>query len=238
MRIFILTGAGISAESGLKTFRDHDGLWENHRVEDVATHEAFARDPALVQRFYNLRRAGLADVAPNPAHIALARLETNLKAQGGSLTLVTQNVDNLHEAGGSPHVIHMHGELARALCAACDFRWDVTDDLSPESACPACQTRGAPRPDIVWFGEMPYHMDQIEAALCQADIFVSIGTSGAVYPAAGFVQTARSRGLTTVELNMESSLGSSYFDTAHHGPASHVVPAWVERVIQGLNSLS
>lgn len=231
MRVFVLTGAGVSAESGLKTFRDNDGLWENHRVEDVATPEAFARDPTLVHRFYNLRRAALTDVDPNPAHTALARLQQMLQKGGGSLTLVTQNVDNLHERGGATDVIHMHGELSRALCAACDFRWEATHDLLPDSPCPACRTVGGPRPDIVWFGEMPYHMDRIETALARADLFVSIGTSGAVYPAAGFVQAARAHKTQTLELNMEPSLGSTYFDDAQHGPAGTVVPAWVEALI-------
>lgn len=234
MRIFILTGAGISAESGLKTFRDNDGLWENHRVEDVATPEAFARDPVLVHRFYNLRRGALADVQPNPAHEALARLKTAVRAHGGRLSLVTQNVDDLHERGGVSDVIHMHGELLRALCAACEFRWDARGALSMGSVCPACQTVGAPRPDIVWFGEMPYHMDRIESALARADLFVSIGTSGAVYPAAGFVQAARSFGIKTVELNMEPSLGSTYFSEARHGPAGIIVPEWVDEIIAKL----
>ena len=231
MNIFILTGAGISAESGLKTFRDNDGLWENHRVEDVATPEAFARDPDLVQRFYNLRRAALTEVAPNSAHIALARLQDALDSHDGTLTLVTQNVDDLHERGDVSGVIHMHGELMRALCAACAYAWDTADDLHGDSQCPACGTKGSARPDIVWFGEMPYHMDRIEAALMRADLFVSIGTSGAVYPAAGFVQAARLQGITTLELNMEPSLGSAYFDEARHGPASRIVPEWTEQMI-------
>jgi len=236
MRIFILTGAGISAESGLKTFRDNNGLWENHRVEEVATPEAFARDPVLVHRFYNLRRAALADVVPNSAHIALARLQSALRDHGGALTLVTQNVDDLHERGGVSDVIHMHGELARALCSACGFRWDAAGDLMTDTPCPACQTAGGPRPDIVWFGEMPYHMDRIETELSRADLFVSIGTSGAVYPAAGFVQAARGHCIETLELNMEPSLGSTYFDAARHGPAGTIVPAWVNDVITQLKT--
>lgn len=234
MRVFILTGAGISAESGLKTFRDNNGLWENHRVEDVATPEAFAHDPELVHRFYNLRRGTLADVNPNLAHIALARLQNALAERGGGLTLVTQNVDDLHERGGATDVIHMHGELSRVLCAACEFRWDAQGDLTPISQCPACHTTGGPRPDIVWFGEMPYHMERIDAALTRSDLFVSIGTSGAVYPAAGFVQNARARGIKTVELNMEPSLGSTYFDEAHYGPAGTIVPTWVTDLIASM----
>jgi len=236
MNIFILTGAGISAESGLKTFRDNDGLWENHRVEDVATPEAFARDPDLVQRFYNLRRAALADAQPNSAHIALARLQDALESHDGTLTLVTQNVDDLHERGGVSGVIHMHGELMRALCAACAYAWDIADDLHVDSQCPACGTKGSARPDIVWFGEMPYHMDRIEAALMRADLFVSIGTSGAVYPAAGFVHAARSQGIRTIELNMEPSLGSNYFDEARHGPAGRIVPEWTDQIIDHIKT--
>lgn len=227
MRIFILTGAGISAESGLKTFRDNDGLWETHRVEDVATPEAFARDPELVQRFYNQRRAALSDAEPNAAHKALGELQASLREQGGDLILVTQNVDDLHERGGAFNVIHMHGELTRGLCSACGFQWTIEGDLTPESQCPACQTVGSPRPDIVWFGEMPYHMDRIEAELQRADLFVSIGTSGAVYPAAGFVQGARALNIPTLELNLEPSLGSHNFDEAHYGPAGTIVPEWV-----------
>ena len=234
MHIFILTGAGISAESGLKTFRDNDGLWETHRVEDVATPEAFARDSDMVHRFYNQRRAALNEAQPNAAHHALGRLQTRLRGSGGRLTLVTQNVDDLHERGGATDVIHMHGELKGGLCAACDFRWDVQDDLTPGSACPACQTVGGPRPDIVWFGEMPYHMDRIERALQRSDLFVSIGTSGAVYPAAGFVQGARSLGIPTLELNMEPSLGSRYFDEARHGPAGTIVPNWADEIVSAL----
>ncbi|MEM7728988.1 MAG: NAD-dependent deacylase [Pseudomonadota bacterium] len=234
LRIFVLTGAGISAESGLKTFRDNDGLWETHRVEDVATPEAFARDPELVQRFYNERRAALSEVEPNAAHRALGTLQKTLRERGGELVLVTQNVDDLHARGGATNVIHMHGELKGGLCAVCDFRWDVDSALTPQTACLACRTVGTARPDIVWFGEMPYHMDRIEAELAQADQFVSIGTSGAVYPAAGFVQTARANGLRTLELNLEPSLGSAWFDESRHGPAGTVVPEWVRGVLADL----
>lgn len=235
MQIFILTGAGISAESGLKTFRDHDGLWENHRIEDVATPDAFARDPDLVHKFYNERRRSLADAHPNPAHHAIGRLQTVLSGYGGSVTLVTQNVDDLHERGGAMDVIHMHGALNRALCSACNFRWTLSEGLSTESVCPACHTRGSPRPDIVWFGEMPYDMDRIEFALSKADLFVSIGTSGAVYPAAGFVQAASAQNTETIELNLEPSLGSDSFNQAQYGPAGTIVPAWVEGVIKSVS---
>src|SRR6187551_3818018 len=195
--IVILTGAGISAESGLATFRGPDGLWEGHRVQDVATPEAFTRDPALVQRFYDARRAQLAEVAPNAAHAALARLDSEWP---GDLLIVTQNVDDLHERAGARRLLHMHGELKSAWCLACDVRSPWEDELSSGPACPACGEAGRLRPDIVWFGEMPYEMERIDRALLGADLFVSIGTSGAVYPAAGYVQTARYAGARTLEI--------------------------------------
>lgn len=226
--IVILTGAGISAESGIQTFRDAGGLWENHPVEQVATPEGFAADPKLVHRFYNLRRAALASVEPNAAHIALGELQNRF---AGQVTLVTQNVDDLHERGGSTDVIHMHGELLSAFCQACNHRWRQEEDLSVETLCPACQTQGGPRPDIVWFGEMPYQMDRIEHALQSCDLFVSIGTSGAVYPAAGFVQLAHAYGAQTLELNLEPSQGSSFFTETRHGPATQLVPDWVSSLL-------
>ncbi|AUH63961.1 NAD-dependent deacylase [Paracoccus zhejiangensis] len=221
MRIAVLTGAGISAESGLATFRAADGLWENHRVEDVATPEAFERDPDLVHRFYNQRRARLAEVQPNPAHRALADL-----AQSHDLTLITQNVDNLHERGGSADVIHMHGELTRALCAACGHRWPAPLVMQPADPCPSCGA-AATRPDIVWFGEMPYHMERIWQALEEADLFAAIGTSGNVYPAAGFAQHAARRGIPCVELNLAASANARDFAKRIIGPASETVPNWV-----------
>lgn len=226
--IVILTGAGISAESGIQTFRDAGGLWEDHPVEQVATPEGFAADPQLVHRFYNLRRAALSSVEPNAAHIALGDLQEKF---AGHVTLVTQNVDDLHERGGSTDVIHMHGELLSAFCMACHHRWRQEDELSVETPCPACQIRGGPRPDIVWFGEMPYEMDRIEQALQSCDLFVSIGTSGAVYPAAGFVQLAHMHGARTLELNLEPSQGSAFFGETRLGPATRVVPEWVASVI-------
>jgi len=226
--IVVLTGAGISAESGLRTFRASDGLWEDHRVEDVATPEAFRRDPDLVQRFYDARRAQLKDVAPNPAHEALARLDAEWP---GDLLIVTQNVDDLHERAGATRLIHMHGELRSAWCLACDGRMPWQDDLLPGPACPACGAAGRMRPDIVWFGEIPYHMDRIERALGQADLFVSIGTSGAVYPAAGYVQTARYVGARTLEMNLEPSQGSLFFDESRIGPAGTLVPQWVDEML-------
>ena len=225
--IVVLTGAGISAESGIDTFRDAGGLWEQHRVEDVATPEGFARDPELVLRFYDMRRAALSGVGPNPAHRALARLDENF---AGELLIVTQNVDDLHERAGATRVLHMHGELLSALCAACGMREAFDGAMLDRPRCRACGER-ALRPDVVWFGEMPYAMDRIYAALASADLFVSIGTSGAVYPAAGFVQEAAAHGARTLELNLEPSEGSHFFDDHRHGPAGELVPQWVDEVL-------
>ncbi|WP_077146930.1 NAD-dependent deacylase [Sphingopyxis sp. KK2] len=226
--IVILTGAGVSAESGIDTFRDGGGLWEQHRVEDVATPEAFVRDPDLVHRFYDARREAIQTKLPNPAHDALARLDA---AWPGELLIVTQNVDDLHERAGAKRLIHMHGEHLKAWCTACDTRSDWTGTLIDRPACPVCGVAGQLRPDIVWFGEMPYEMEAIYHALNRADLFVSIGTSGAVYPAAGFVREARASGARTLELNMEPSQGSHWFDEARHGPAGVLVPAWVEEML-------
>ena len=227
--IVILTGAGISAESGIDTFRSAGGLWEQHRVEDVATPEGFARNPNLVLNFYDMRRAALANVAPNPAHMALARLEREFS---GELLLVTQNVDDLHERGGSARVLHMHGELKSALCTSCETRSPWLGTMIERPPCPVCRAPTL-RPDVVWFGEMPYQMGRIYQALESCDLFVSIGTSGAVYPAAGFVQEARASGARTLELNLEPSEGSRLFHETRLGPASEVVPAWVEEVLGG-----
>jgi NAD-dependent deacetylase len=226
--IVVLTGAGISAESGLATFRGPDGLWEGHRVEDVCTPEAFRRDPALVHQFYDARRARLAEVEPNAAHRALARLDAGWP---GDLLIVTQNVDDLHERAGAGRLLHMHGQLDRGWCLACGEKFPWQGAMGQSAVCPACGTAGQVRPDIVWFGEMPYEMEQIEAALRTADLFVSIGTSGAVYPAAGFVQTARHCGAHCIEMNLEPSLGSIFFNESRTGRASELVPAWVEDVL-------
>ena len=226
--IVILTGAGISAESGVATFRGPDGLWEGHRVEDVATPEAFRRDPDLVQTFYDQRRARLKEVEPNAAHRALARLEAEWP---GELLIVTQNVDDLHERGGSKAVLHMHGELKSTWCLACDRRMPWEDNLQHRPPCPGCG-KTALRPDIVWFGEMPYQMDRIDRALRNADLFVSIGTSGAVYPAAGFVQTARYADARTLEMNLEPSQGSIFFHETRLGQAGELVPAWVDEMLR------
>lgn len=227
--IVVLTGAGISAESGVATFRGPDGLWEGRRVETVCTPEALARDPALVHQFYDERRAGLASVAPNAAHRALARLDAEWP---GELLIVTQNVDDLHERAGARRLVHMHGELLSALCAKCGGRQRWEGAMPPGSACGACG-QDMLRPDIVFFGEMPYAMDAIERALAAADLFVSIGTSGAVYPAAGFVQTARYHGAETLELNLEPSEGSAWFAESRLGPAGVLVPAWVDEMLAG-----
>ena len=225
--IVILTGAGISAESGIATFRGPGGLWEGHRVEDVCTPQALARDPELVHRFYDLRRAALASVEPNAAHRALATLDAEWP---GELLIVTQNVDDLHESAGAKRLLHMHGELKSALCAACEHRMPWTSDLPPSTECPSC---GAPalRPDVVFFGEMPYFMDAIERALARADLFVSIGTSGAVYPAAGFVQTAKYHGARTLEINLDRSEGSGWFHESRRGPAGELVPEWTQSLL-------
>lgn len=226
--IVILTGAGVSAESGIDTFRGAGGLWANHRVEDVATPEAFERDPELVLRFYDMRREAIQQRQPNAAHEALARLDHEWD---GDLLIVTQNVDDLHERGGARRVLHMHGEHLNAWCLACDLRSPWTGTLIERPPCPQC---GEPalRPDVVWFGEMPYRMDEIYGALRDADLFVSIGTSGAVYPAAGFVRNARELGAQTLELNLESSQGSRWFHESRLGPATEIVPAWVEEVLR------
>jgi len=228
--IVILTGAGVSAESGLATFRGPDGLWEGHRVEDVATPEAFVRDPALVQSFYDARRERLGEVEPNAAHQALARLDAEWP---GELLIVTQNVDDLHERAGTRRLLHMHGELTSGWCLACDERFGWEGPMGEGASCLVCQVAGRVRPDIVWFGEMPYQMERIDQALANADLFVSIGTSGAVYPAAGFVQTARYCGARTLEINLEPSQGSLFFEERRYGPAGVEVPKWIDEVLAG-----
>ncbi|MCW1428779.1 NAD-dependent deacylase [Novosphingobium sp. JCM 18896] len=225
--IVILTGAGVSAESGIDTFRTAGGLWERYKPEDVATPEAFARDPDLVLGFYDMRRAAIQEKQPNAAHLALGRLDAEWS---GDLLIVTQNIDDLHERGGARRMLHMHGEHLNAWCTACDQRSPWTGPLIDRPACPRCG-ESALRPDVVWFGEMPYRMDAIYAALRAADLFVSIGTSGAVYPAAGFVRGARDLGVRTLELNLEPSQGSSWFHESRLGPATEIVPAWVEEIL-------
>jgi len=229
--IIVLTGAGISADSGLATFRGADGLWEGHRVEDVATPEAFVRDPALVHQFYDARRARLGEVEPNAAHQALAKLDAEWP---GELLIVTQNVDDLHERAGAKRLLHMHGELTSGWCLCCNERFGWAGPMGEDAACPQCETVGMVRPDIVWFGEMPYEMERIDRALQNADLFVSIGTSGAVYPAAGFVQTARYCGAHCIEMNLEPSQGSIFFHESRMGRARELVPAWVTELTGGL----
>lgn len=236
--IVILTGAGISAESGVSTFRDNNGLWCNHRIEDVATPEAFERNPALVQQFYNLRRAQLSDVHPNAAHLALAILAQRWP---GTLLLVTQNVDDLHDrafaTGGASFssLLHMHGELGKVRCTETGKIYEWRGDITPHSQCACCHETGTLRPHIVWFGEMPLEMPRIYQALAGCDLFVSIGTSGNVYPAAGFVQEVRQngRGARTVELNLEPSQGYSLFEERLYGKATQLVPAFVDELLAG-----
>lgn len=225
--IVVLTGAGISAESGIDTFRGGGGLWEQHRVEDVATPDAYARDPDLVLRFYDMRREAIQTKEPNAAHFALARLD---KEWPGELLIVTQNVDDLHERAGATRVLHMHGEHLNAWCTACDVRSRWTGPLIDRPSCPKCG-EAALRPDVVWFGEMPYEMDRIYEHLGRADLFVSIGTSGAVYPAAGFVRNARELGAATLELNLERSQGSAWFEETRLGTAGELVPQWVAEIL-------
>lgn len=229
--IVVLTGAGISAESGIQTFRGAGGMWEGYRVEDVATPEAFARDPELVQKFYNLRRRRFLDgIEPNAAHRALARLEDEYE---GRLVLVTQNIDDLHEQGGSKEVWHMHGELLKSRCLRCDAVQECREDLGVGSECSSCGALGVLRPHIVWFGEMPFRMPEIEAALVEAEMFVAIGTSGLVYPAAGFVELARHGGARTVEINLEKTGASGTFHECLTGKAGEVVPGFVESLLSG-----
>ncbi|MER2536227.1 MAG: NAD-dependent deacylase [Rhizobiaceae bacterium] len=228
--IVILTGAGVSAESGISTFRDPDGIWSKVDYREVATPQGFAANPARVHEFYNWRRRNVLTVEPNAAHLALARLEREF---AGDVLLVTQNVDSLHERAGSVRLIHMHGQHDQALCGACRRRSAWQGDMSLASACPSCGQAGHMRPDVVWFGETPYQMEHITTALSSCDLFISIGTSGNVYPAAGFVATARAAGARTIELNLEPSEGAAFFDEAEHGPATRIVPAYVERLLAG-----
>jgi NAD-dependent deacetylase len=234
MNIFALTGAGISAASGLGTFRDKDGLWSRFDPMRLATPEAFTRQPEEVHAFYNMRRRNLIEAESNAAHYALARLEAGLKERGGSLTLVTQNIDDLHERAGSHQVLHMHGELLKARCVACRAIVPWCEDLSVDTPCPSCGDTGNLRPHVVWFGEMPLFMDTIYDALLEADLFVSIGTSGSVYPAAGFVAEARGHGIRTCEINLEPSDNTRQFDERRYGPASDIVPAWVEDALAAM----
>ncbi len=236
-RIVVLTGAGISAESGISTFRDKDGIWAKVDYREVATPDGFRRNPQKVLEFYNSRRMLSGGAKPNAAHFALARLEQeHALKHGGRVVVVTQNVDALHEAAGSKTLIHMHGQHRQTLCNHCQARhpWGPEQpDLAVDLACAKCGKAGGLRPDVVWFGEMPYHMEEIYAELAEAKLFISIGTSGNVYPAAGFVAEARSHGAHTVELNLEPSEGASLFHESHHGPATKIVPMYVDRLLGG-----
>ena len=227
-RIVVLTGAGLSAESGLGTFRDVDGVWTKYDLNEVATPEGYSRNPKLVLDFYNMRRQGVVSAEHNAAHAALARLEHEHNAE---VLIVTQNIDALHEAAGSQNLIHMHGELLKARCTRCGARHPWHEDIAVDSHCPACGELGTMRPDVVWFGEMPYRMQEIYDALAKTDLFISVGTSGTVYPAAGFVAEARDAGAHTVELNLEPSEGASLFAETVHGPATEVVPAYVDQLL-------
>lgn len=233
LRVVVLTGAGISAESGLKTFRDNNGLWEQHSIEDVATPEGFERDAELVYRFYNQRRRQLLspEVQPNQAHLALVKLE---QALGHNFTLITQNVDNLHQRAGNENVLHMHGSLLSARCLTSNICSDIFTDLDCSSRCLCCKPSSCMRPDIVWFGEMPKHMPHIEELLYNADLFVSIGTSGTVYPAAGYVSQANRYGAYSIELNLEPSTGQNKFAEKHYGLASELVTQFVDTLLKGL----
>ncbi len=229
-RLVVLTGAGVSAESGLATFRDPDGLWEQHDPTELATPEAFARDPALVYRFYNARRSQLPTVSPNAAHTALARLQREFP---GQLFLVTQNVDDLHERAGSAQVCHMHGELQTMLCTRCRRRMQAPAEFDARTRCPGCDSIGGLRPDVVWFGEMPYHLEEIDAQLADCDLFIAVGTSGVVYPAAGFVRQARLHGATTLEINREVSEVTGLFHHQRQGLATVEVAALAEQLLSG-----
>lgn len=234
MNIFALTGAGVSAESGLGTFRDKSGtgLWARFDPLKLATPEAFAQDPEAVHAFYNFRRRNVLAAEPNAAHFALARLQRQLSARGGALMLVTQNIDDLHERGGATPVVHMHGELLKARCVACGHLRDQRGDLSMRDQCATCGAIGTMRPHVVWFGETPLFLEDIYQALSAADLFVAIGTSGSVYPAAGFVAEARMRGVRTCEINLEPSDNAAHFDERRYGSASVAVPAWVEKALE------
>ena len=230
-KLVVLTGAGMSAESGISTFRDSDGLWEKYRVEDVATPEGFAANPELVLNFYNQRRRELLNTKPNAGHIGLAELEKDFDVH-----IITQNIDNLHERAGNTNVIHMHGELLKVRCSQSGQVLDWTGDVTPEDKCHCCQFPAPLRPHVVWFGEMPLGMDEIYMALSMADIFIAIGTSGHVYPAAGFVHEAKLHGAHTVELNLEPSQVGNEFAEKYYGPASQVVPEFVEKLLKGLKA--
>lgn len=230
-RIFILTRAGVSAESRLSTFRDKGGIWAQYSIEEVASIQGYVRDPVRVLNFYNMRRNTHGGIEPNAAHVALAQLQARWAENGGTVTICTQNVDNLHERGGAVSVLHMHGEIAKARCHDCGALAPYDGDLSVNLGCAACGRTGGMRPHVVWFGETPLLMDEIYEALAAADLFVSIGTSGNVYPAAGFVSAARAAGIPTMEINLEPSENAHAFEVGRYGKASEEVPAWVAEMV-------
>ena len=230
-RIFILTGAGVSAESGLSTFRDKGGIWAQYSIQEVASIQGYERDPVKVLNFYNMRRNTHGGIEPNAAHVALAQLQAHWAENGGTVTICTQNVDNLHERGGAVSVLHMHGEIAKARCHDCGGLAPYDGDLTLELGCAACGRTGGMRPHVVWFGETPLLMDEIYEALAAADLFVSIGTSGNVYPAAGFVSAARAAGIPTMEINLEPSENAHAFNVGRYGKATEQVPAWVAEMV-------
>ena len=228
-RLVILTGAGISAESGIPTFRDPGGVWEKYDLEQVATPEGFRRNPDLVHEFYNARRRDLLRVEPNAAHLALAELE---RSWPGEFLLVTQNVDDLHERAGSRRVIHIHGELLKVRCEVCGRVFRETGKIFTRTPCPFCGKPGGLRPHVVWFGETPFHLEEVYEALLGCDLFAAIGTSGTVYPAAGFVEVARRAGAHCVELNLKPAENAHLFHEHRYGPATRVVPEWVREVLE------
>ena len=229
--IVILTGAGISAESGIPVFRSEDGLWENHRVEDVATYAGFDSNKALVHQFYNGLRQNIKNKEPNSAHLAITKLQEQMDSLGGKVTIITQNIDDLHERANSKHIIHMHGQIDSMLCESCQHRFTFWDNSSPDSLCPHCH-KATLRPDIVWFGEIPYYMDEIEQELFKCDLFIAIGTSGVVYPAAGFASICRNRGIPCLEFNLEPSSVHSNFTQAYYGKAGTTLPKFVDYLLK------
>lgn len=229
--ITVLTGAGISAESGIPVFRSETGLWENHRIEDVATYEGYMRNKNAVHNFYNNMRRSLKEKKANDGHFALTALQKGLEEKGGKLTIITQNIDDLHEKAGSKNIIHMHGRLNTLLCEACGGRIDFFEDSSTETICPVCG-RNTMRPDIVWFGEMPYQMEECEEALADCDLFMAVGTSGVVYPAAGFVGAVRRRNVPRIEFNLEPSAVGSAFSHGYYGKAGITLPSFTEYLLQ------
>lgn len=233
--ILVLTGAGISAESGLATFRGSNGLWNGHKVEDVATIDAFERNPEYVHRFYNELKPAISEAKPNPAHLALAKLE---KEYTGRVDIITQNVDTLHEKAGNNNVWHIHGQIDQAVCLNCGEVVETWGEMNSQSICPKCHLQGKLKPNIVFFGEQLLYMDHVEKLLRQCDLFLSVGTSGVVYPAAGFVQIAKLNGADTYEFNLEPSANSYLFDHHSYGLSGTTLPPFVNELINQNKNLS